>query len=40
VVTLPLLRKLEAEECAQAQKRNLEEFKYASNAEMFAVMGV
>lgn len=40
VVTLPLLRKLEAEECAEAQKRGLDEFKYASNAEMFVVMGV
>jgi hypothetical protein len=40
VITLPMLRKLEAEESAEAQKRNLEDFKFSSNAEMFAVMGV
>jgi ferredoxin--NADP+ reductase len=40
IVTKDDVKKLEAVEAAEAQKRGLEEFKYASNEEMLNVMGL
>ncbi len=40
VVTKDDIRKLEAVEAAEAQKRGLEEFKFASNEEMLQAMGL
>ena len=40
IITRDDIKRLEAAEAAEAQKRGLEEFKFASNEEMLAAMGL